>query len=108
MKQTPEVKIAKIQEQAKLRADLIKLFTNPVLELLGAYIILEVLKSRKIIGTGVLDIKESVLMTAIAGAVALQQLQPTLPLMYQGSAEGSKAMLDLIGKAAPALLMAGA
>lgn len=84
------------------------IITNPVVELVGAYVVLEVLKRQKIIGTGVLDIKESVLMTAVAGAVALQQLQPTLPTLYQSSAEGSKAVLDIVGKAAPALLMAGA
>lgn len=72
---------------------------NPVLELVGAFVLVEALQrfpaDRPIIG----NLQGNMLETAIGGIITVQQLAPSLPYLVQGATDAAK----LIGPAAMAL-----
>jgi len=96
MKQDTAITLAKLQVQRDL---LLAVLSNPVIELVGAFVLIESLQrfpsERPIIG----NVQGNLLEGAIGGIIAVQQLAPSLPYIVQAS-EG---MTKGIGSLAPAL-----
>lgn len=99
------LKIARLRARADRRAadvEMVKAFLgNPILELVGGFVLVEVLQrtpaSRPIIG----NVQGNLLQTAIIGGVSLQQLAPILPTLAQAGTD----IMGAAGKLAPALAM---
>jgi len=90
-----EYNLAKIS----LLKDLLK---NPILEIVGGFVLVEVLqrypKDRPIIG----NIQGNLIEAGLTGIITVQQLAPSLPYL----AESSGSILQSVGKLAPLLALA--
>ena len=99
-----ELSAAKIlakAEKHKADVELMKaLISNPVVEIVGAYVIIESLQATKMIG----NVAGTAAEAGCLAAVALQQLAPLAPYI----AESAKGIGSTVAKVAPLLAMAGA
>lgn len=103
-----EVRIArearKVEQIKANREIIIALSRNPVVEIAGAYVLLELLQRAKVLESGAIGtFEEGAVMTGVVAAVMAQQLAPVLPDLLKATTEG----VGLIAKALPALAAGG-
>ena len=94
-------KVARINATRDITLAMLK---NPVIEILGAYIILESLQRMNFIKDNAWgNIEQGAAMTAITGVVTVQQIAPALPSILTAGGEA----LGAVTKALPALAAIG-
>lgn len=101
------VRLARIEksraiDEARLRlaGDLLK---NPVIELIGAFVLVEALQrfpqDRPIIG----NLQGNLLEAALSGIIGIQQLAPSLPYIADAGSKVLESTGNIIGKLGPAV-----
>lgn len=104
---TEQLRIARQQRKiAQVQADrdiIMAIIKNPAIEIVGSFVLLEVLQRNHVIGGMGTDFEEAACMTAVSLAVGLQQIAPLLPDIIETTGTAGSQLLGTIGKSLPLL-----